>query len=93
MPLYIIKYPLKPFNFQLIYNFHDGEFNAWDVKRGIEEWIYNMPPGSTPNWVAGSHDHGRVASRVHRDKVDQVNAVVLTLPGSSITYYVNFYFI
>lgn len=86
--LTFLNFLIKPFNFQLIYSFNQNEFNAWDVKRGIEEWIYNMPPGETPDWVAGSHDHHRVATRVHRDKVDQINAVVLTLPGASITYYV-----
>lgn len=46
-----------------------------------------MPDGETAVWVAGSHDHSRVASRIGVEKVHMVNTVVLTLPGASITYY------
>jgi len=46
-----------------------------------------MPEGETADWVAGSHDHSRVASRVGIEKIHIVNTVVLTLPGASISYY------
>lgn len=78
-----------PFNFQLIYSFDNNQVTAGKIKRGIDEWLDNMPIGFTPSWVAGSHDHSRVASRIDPDIVNLVNAVVLTLPGSSISYYVS----
>jgi hypothetical protein len=47
-----------------------------------------MPSNETANWVAGSHDHSRVASRVQAEKIHLLNTLVTTLPGASITYYV-----
>lgn len=75
-----------PFNFQLIYKFQ-GDQKAQDIRDGIFEWLDNMPEGETADWVAGSHDHSRVASRVGTGKIHIVNTVVLTLPGASVTYY------
>lgn len=75
-----------PFNFQLIFNFFP-DAKAENVKNGIFEWLDNMPEGETADWVAGSHDHSRVASRVGIEKIHIVNTVVLTLPGASISYY------
>lgn len=78
-----------PFNFQLIWAFNrDGK--AEDLKGSIEWFRQHMPSGETANWVAGSHDHSRVASRVATEFVHIVNTVVTTLPGASITYYVRF---
>ncbi|XP_055681586.1 alpha-glucosidase-like [Lutzomyia longipalpis] len=75
-----------PFNFGLINDVH------WDttvrrIKEKIDEWLDNMPPAGTSNWVAGSHDHSRVGSRLGPERVGLMNTLVLTLPGTSITYY------
>uniref|UniRef100_A0AAG5DRP9 alpha-glucosidase n=2 Tax=Anopheles atroparvus TaxID=41427 RepID=A0AAG5DRP9_ANOAO len=75
-----------PFNFQLIYDFQP-EQNAIGLKQSIDWWMNHMPARHTPSWVAGSHDHSRVASRVGLEFVDQVLTLVHTLPGTSITYY------
>lgn len=75
-----------PFNFQLIFNFY-SDAKAENIKNGILEWLDNMPEGETADWVAGSHDHSRVASRIGIEKIHMVNTVVLTLPGASVTYY------
>jgi alpha-glucosidase len=76
-----------PFNFQLIWAFNrDGK--ASDLKGSIDWFRDHMPSGETANWVAGSHDHSRVASRVATEFIHIVNTVVTTLPGASITYYV-----
>lgn len=72
-----------PFNFQLIFNFY-RDAKAEDIKRGIFEWLDNMPAGEVADWVAGSHDHSRVASRIGIEKVHIVNTVVQTLPGTSV---------
>lgn len=75
-----------PFNFQLIFNFY-RDAKAENIKNGIFEWLDHMLEGETADWVAGSHDHSRVASRVGIEKVHMVNTVVLSLPGASVTYY------
>lgn len=75
-----------PFNFQLIFSF-EANAKAGNIRNGIFEWLNNMPEGETADWVAGSHDHSRVASRVGVEKVHMVNTVVLTLPGASVSYY------
>lgn len=72
----------------MIFNFHH-DAKAQDIKNGIDEWLNNMPAGEVADWVAGSHDHSRVATRVGEEKIHMVNTVVLTLPGASITYYVS----
>ncbi|XP_055540589.1 alpha-glucosidase-like [Wyeomyia smithii] len=75
-----------PFNFQLIYDFKSDQ-NAVGLKRSIDWWLDNMPARHTPSWVAGSHDHSRVATRVGEDRVDQLITLLHMLPGTSITYY------
>ena len=75
-----------PFNFQLIFNFY-RDAKAKNIKSGIYEWLDNMPDGETADWVAGSHDHSRVASRIGVEKIHMVNTVVMTLPGASVTYF------
>lgn len=77
-----------PFNFQLIWGF-ELDRKAIDLKGSIDYFKNNMPSGESTNWVAGSHDHSRVASRVAAVYVPIVNTIVLTLPGSSINYYVS----
>lgn len=72
-----------PFNFQLIFNFY-ADAKAENINNGILEWWDNMPAGQTADWVAGSHDHSRVASRIGVEKIHMVNTVVLTLPGASM---------
>lgn len=75
-----------PFNFWLIFNFY-RDAKAATILEGVNTWLDNMPSGESAVWVAGSHDHSRVASRVGVEKVHMVNTVVQTLPGASITYY------
>lgn len=77
-----------PFNFQLIYNIHR---DAEGIKQGIVEWLDNMPAGEVADWVAGSHDHSRVASRVGIEKIHMVQTVVQTLPGTSVCFFALLY--
>jgi len=74
-----------PFNFQLIYL--ERGFDAVNIKANIDYWLDNMPLGHTPNWVVGSHDHRRVASKLGNAFVGILNTVNLMLPGVSFTYY------
>jgi alpha-glucosidase len=77
-----------PFNFQLIYGI-EGTPTPKHLKDNIDYFLDHMPPGKSTNWVTGSHDHSRVASRAGPNYVDIANVVALTLPGVSITYYVS----
>lgn len=39
----------------------------------------------------GNHDNSRVASRYGPERVDALNAMLLTLPGAGVTYNVIFF--
>lgn len=73
-----------PFNFGLIY-LNQGS-NAYSVKETVDEWMSHMPAGKTPNWVASSHDHSRVATKLGDERLRIMMTLVQTLPGVSITY-------
>ena len=51
------------------------------IKNLVEQWMDNMPNDKIANWVTGSHDISRIASRVSDDFVDHMNMLVLMLPG------------
>ncbi|XP_028927955.1 neutral and basic amino acid transport protein rBAT [Ornithorhynchus anatinus] len=50
-------------------------------------WMNNMPKGKWPNWMTGGPDFTRVSSRWGENYTDVLNMLVLTLPGTPITYY------
>uniref|UniRef100_A0A336M3M6 alpha-glucosidase n=1 Tax=Culicoides sonorensis TaxID=179676 RepID=A0A336M3M6_CULSO len=75
-----------PFNFELIYNLENGT-TAPRIKRSIDFWLDNMPSGRTPSWVVGSHDHSRLASRFGTQRAGLANVIMMSLPGTCITYY------
>ena len=50
-----------------------------------------MPTDVEANWVTGSHDMGRVASRLGEHVVDHMNMLALMLPGLSVTYQAHFF--
>lgn len=77
-----------PFNFALIYDLAN-DTTASKIKSGIDNWLDNMPNGHTPSWVIGSHDHSRVGSRFGTHRTELANVLLMTLPGTSITYYVS----
>jgi len=78
-----------PFNFNLARHLQ-GDVHADSVVAEINNWLTMMvdhaPPGSQANWVTGSHDIARVASRVSHFLIDHLNMLVLMLPGVSVTY-------
>lgn len=77
-----------PFNFALIYDLTNGT-TAQRIKSGIDNWMLNMPNKHTPSWVLGSHDHSRIGSRFGTYRTELANVLLMTLPGTSITYYVS----
>ena len=49
-------------------------------------WVSGMPTGVEANWVTGSHDMGRVGSRLGDQLIDHMNMLALMLPGLAVTY-------
>ncbi|XP_043521918.1 alpha-glucosidase-like isoform X2 [Frieseomelitta varia] len=75
-----------PFNFYTITNLTSSS-SAADIKHIVDSWYNNMPEGSTPNWVAGNHDHSRLIARLGEPRARAVTMSLLLLPGVSVTYY------
>ena len=50
----------------------------WFCMESDPEMLGSMPDGEVANWVTGSHDIGRVASRVSERRVDHMNMVIDT---------------
>ncbi len=78
-----------PFNFLLISDLNQGS-SAPDFVHTVNKWMSYMPAGKTANWVLGNHDNPRVASRYGTERIDALNTLLLTLPGSGVTYNVSF---
>jgi len=74
-----------PFNFELARGIKNN-VSAVLIKNLVEQWMDNMPHDKIANWVTGSHDISRIASRVSDDFVDHMNMLALMLPGISVTY-------
>ncbi|XP_065610672.1 amino acid transporter heavy chain SLC3A1 [Cyrtonyx montezumae] len=73
-----------PLNFQLI-NMKNLSGNS--VFEAVNVWMKNMPEGKWPNWAVGSPDTARISSRFGNKYVNVMNMLLLTLPGTPITYY------
>ncbi|KAM7343925.1 maltase A2 [Cochliomyia hominivorax] len=75
-----------PMNFNLMYL--NGFSTAKDVENSCNYWMDTMwKTHQTANWVIGNHDNGRVANRLGKHKVDLLNIIVHSLPGTPVTYY------
>ncbi|XP_008590713.1 PREDICTED: neutral and basic amino acid transport protein rBAT-like [Galeopterus variegatus] len=53
----------------------------------ITSWMENMPEGRWSNWMIGGPDTVRLTSRLGNEYVNIMNMLLLTLPGTPITYY------
>ncbi|XP_071891842.1 amino acid transporter heavy chain SLC3A1 isoform X1 [Anas platyrhynchos] len=73
-----------PFNFYLI-NMNNLSGNS--IFEAVNLWMQNMPKGKWPNWAAGSPNTARISSRFGKEYVSVINMLLLTLPGTPITYY------
>ena len=72
-----------PFNFQLI----DSPWNAYSVRRLVDQYEADLPANAWPNWVLGNHDKHRLATRVGPDQARVANMLLLTLRGTPTCYY------
>lgn len=73
-----------PFNFFLLKN---TEWTGTTVNCIVTQWLDKMPHGATANWVLGNHDHSRIASKAGVFLARALNTLLLTLPGTPVTYY------
>ncbi|KAJ7422037.1 Neutral and basic amino acid transport protein rBAT [Pitangus sulphuratus] len=73
-----------PLNFNLM-NMKNLSGNS--VFEAINLWMKNMPVGKWPNWAAGSPNAARISSRIGKEYVNVMNMLLLTLPGTPVTYY------
>nr|XP_033791758.1 neutral and basic amino acid transport protein rBAT isoform X2 [Geotrypetes seraphini] len=74
-----------PFNFYFLEL--NKEISGNYVSSLVEMWMKNMPEGKWPTWVVGSPSNQRIASRVGKEYINVMNMLLLTLPGTPITYY------
>jgi alpha-glucosidase len=73
-----------PFNFQLP---SSKPWSARTIDAAIDQYLILLPNGAWPNWVIGSHDLPRVASRVGFEQARVAAMLLLTLKGTAIMYY------
>ncbi|XP_009693027.1 PREDICTED: neutral and basic amino acid transport protein rBAT-like, partial [Cariama cristata] len=73
-----------PFNFNLI-NMKSLSGNS--IFEAVNLWMKNMPAGKWPNWAVGSPNAARISSRIGKEYVSVMNMLLLTLPGTPVTYY------
>jgi alpha-glucosidase len=71
-----------PLNYRLL----DTDWNAEAVERTIHDYLDSLPPGACPNWLIGSHDKPRIASRIGPEQTRVAAMLLLTLPGMVVIY-------
>jgi len=60
---------------------------SWDVATlvgALDEYLNKLPDGASPNWILGSHDRNRVATKVGIEQARVAAMLHLTLPGTAI---------
>jgi alpha-glucosidase len=83
LPLYHHSGLTHPVNSVLL----DREWTPSSVRRAIDRYEGLLPPEFWPNWVLGSHDNPRIATRWGERHVRSAAMLQLTLRGTSIVYY------
>ena len=73
-----------PFNFLLLNN---DEWTGTSVSDKVAQWMDALPEGAWPNWVLGNHDNARIPNKAGNYLARALNVLLLTLPGTSTTYY------
>ncbi len=72
-----------PFNFTLL----PLPWEAASFRQAIERYYAALPPGAWPNFVLGSHDEHRLASRYDPANARTAAMLLLTLWGTPTWYY------
>jgi alpha-glucosidase len=73
-----------PFNNQVM---KTEPWNARKVDASIEQFMLLLPDDGWPNWVLGSHDVPRLATRLGQAQARVASLLLLTLPGTPFVYY------
>ncbi|HEY8574908.1 MAG TPA: alpha-amylase family glycosyl hydrolase [Devosia sp.] len=73
-----------PFNTQVM---KTKPWKARKVDASIEQFMQLLPEHGWPNWVIGSHDVPRLASRLGPAQARVASFLLLTLPGTPFIYY------
>lgn len=73
-----------PFNFFLLVN---SDWSGVRINCIIKSWLDRMPGGATANWVLGNHDNSRIATKAGLFRARALLLLLLTLPGTPVTYY------
>jgi alpha-glucosidase len=88
----IMKYygsPVRPM-LHLPFNNQIMKTEPWIARKidaAIEQFMLNLPEHAWPNWVIGSHDVPRVATRLGQAQARVAAFLLLTLPGTPFIYY------
>ncbi|XP_066245462.1 maltase 1-like [Euwallacea similis] len=72
------------FNF-LMFSANSG-WSAGSIYDNIKNWVTSLSQDLPNNWLTGSHDCQRVASRVGTKFIDGYNMLMLFLRGATVTY-------
>lgn len=72
-----------PFNFSLI----GTSWNAASIHSAINNYESSLSNGQWPNYVLGSHDNIRLASRIGTENARAAALMLLTLRGTIFLYY------
>ncbi|MFE1600462.1 alpha-amylase family glycosyl hydrolase [Methylobacterium sp. ID0610] len=78
--------PIPRLHLPLNYRLLSVPWKAAALGRAIDEFLEALPVGAWPNWVLGSHDKARIASRVGADQARVAAMLLLTLPGTPLLY-------
>lgn len=58
-----------------------------DLYKVISDYLTALPRGKWPNWLLGNHDVSRIGTKVGHRYSRALNVLLLTLPGTAVTYY------
>ena len=72
-----------PFNFELL----QTDWTAEAIGGLIVDYEAALPEGAWPNWVLGTHDKPRIATRVGEAQARVAAVLLLTLRGTPTIYY------
>ncbi|XP_061481399.1 amino acid transporter heavy chain SLC3A1 [Rhineura floridana] len=73
-----------PFN---LYLMNMKEISGNGIFEVVALWMKNMPQGKWPNWAVGDPNSARISSRIGKEYINVINMLLLTLPGTTTTYY------
>jgi alpha-glucosidase len=74
------------FHLPLNYGLLDSAWDADSLGAAIDSYLASVDGHGWPNWICGSHDKGRIASKLGLARARIAAMLLLTLPGTAILY-------